>query len=78
MPDPDLQILPGKISELPPNKTDAEKAKAYREEIRPLLEQVGAIVERARRTDGLIIQFSMGADSFGREQVTGLNVTKPL
>lgn len=63
--------------QLAPGKSDADKATAYKESVRPLLMQVAKLVEEARK-DGMVITFGMGQDQFGREAITYLNVVKPL
>ncbi len=57
--------------------TDADKAKAYREELVPLLEQVAAIVTRASR-DGIRIGFSINPDQFGVQRIAQLDMMKSL
>ena len=41
-------------------KTDVEKAKQYREEIMPILQQAVDIVNRAKKDDGLRVDFGFG------------------
>lgn len=60
-----------------PGKSDAEKAAAYRERLRPLLQQVADVITEARR-EGLIVNFNIAPDEFGRAQVGNIGVTRPL
>ena len=63
------------VQPLPP--TAAQRAEAYREECRPLLEELAQIIQRAR-ADGLIIGFNVAPDQYGRMKVGEISVTKPL
>lgn len=65
------------VASLVPGKTDAEKAKAYRAELGPVLEQVAEMVNRAAR-DGLVLGFNMTRDQFGIMRTGEILVTKPL
>lgn len=62
---------------LVPGQTDAEKAEKYRKELTESLKPVIEILERAKR-DGLVVQWNIAADEFGRIRVPFINVTKPL
>ncbi len=59
------------------NKTDTQKAEAYRAEMTEALKPVLDILNRARN-DGLIIGWAIGADQFGRVTMPKIDVTKPL
>lgn len=65
------------VSGFAPPPTDAEKAKKYRDEVRPILDQVCALIDTARR-DGLEISFGLGPNQFGKQVVQNLGVVKPL
>lgn len=58
-------------------RNDAERATDYRTRLRPLLEQVAAIVYEARK-EGFIVGFALAPDQYGRTQVGNIDVTKPL
>lgn len=73
----ELVPVPGGIAYLDKAKTDVEKAAAYRAELRPLLEKVVAVLQRARN-EGMNISWAMGPDQYGRMQVPNIDVTRPL
>lgn len=62
---------------LVPSKTDAEKAAGYRAELMPLFDQLCVVLNRAK-ADGLIINFNVGADQYGRIKLQATDVLKPL
>lgn len=62
---------------LVPGKTDAEKASQIRADLLPILEQVCAVVGKARG-EGMIVSFNIAPDQFGRVKVQALDITKPL
>ena len=65
------------VTEFPKPLTDAEKAEVYRAELKPLLDQICALFDRARK-DGLVVNFNISPDAYGRSQPTGVSVVKPL
>lgn len=65
------------VARIVPTASDADRAKAYREEVASLLAPVVAAVERAR-LDGLQIAFNVGPDDFGRMSLKTINISKPL
>lgn len=65
------------VVQLTTNATDKDKAEAIRAEIRPILEQACAIIQRAKG-DGLVVGFSLAPDQFGIQRVGDISVTKPL
>ena len=67
----------GIVSVLEPGQSDADKAAAYRNELKPLLDQVCAIFNRGR-AEGLIINFSIAGDQYGRSKVMAIDIVKPL
>lgn len=58
-------------------KSDADLAKAYRDEMRAALGPVCDILQRARN-DGLVIGWNISPDQYGRINVPNIDVTKPL
>lgn len=58
-------------------KSDADKAKSYRDQIRPLLEQACEIITAARR-DGLVIGFALAPDQGRTQRVGNIDISKPL
>lgn len=58
-------------------KTDAETAAEFRSALRPLLEQIAAIMADARRK-GMNVGWAIAFDQYGRPQITSIDVTKPL
>jgi len=57
--------------------TDATKADSYRAELRPILEQAGKIMDRAK-ADGLVVSWNLSPDQYGRMRVADISVVKPL
>lgn len=70
-------LLAPNVSIVQPPFTDAQNAQAIRDGLSPLLKQVCELFDRARR-DGLVVNFSLGTDPYGRSQVQNLTVVKPL
>ena len=58
-------------------KSDADRAAEYRARIDPLLRQVAAIMEEAKR-DGLSISWAIQANSFGTIMHQRTEIVKPL
>lgn len=58
-------------------RTDADKAKEYRERLRPLLEHAAQVVNEAQR-DGLVINFALGRDAYGLLRVQDIQIARPL
>lgn len=58
-------------------KSDVERAADLRAKVRPLLEQVCAVLGEANR-DGMVIVFNLAPDQFGRQSIQNLTVHKPL
>lgn len=58
------------------SKTDAEEADEIRAALKAPLEECAKIITEAR-AKGLVIQFNISADAFGR-QVPAVTVVKPL
>ena len=61
----------------PAGTTDQEKADAYRNETRTLLEAFCGLRERAKR-DGLVINVAVVWDQYGRSVVGDVSIVKPL
>lgn len=57
--------------------TDADRAQAYRDALRPLLEEACVIVGQARN-EGLQINWNLAPDAYGRYVVQALDVLKVL
>lgn len=57
--------------------TDADVAQNIRDEIRPVLEQLAAILNRGK-AHGLIVSFTMQQDQYGRATVTEPSIVRPL
>jgi hypothetical protein len=57
--------------------TDAALAAEVRAELPPLLEQVCAVINRAR-AHGLIVGFNCNVDQYGRHRPSAIDVTRPL
>jgi hypothetical protein len=70
MSEPNLRTIEG-------TKSDADKAKEYKAELRTRLEEVCAILNRAN-ADGLVLGFNITRDGFGRNVIGALDATKPL
>lgn len=68
---------PSNIATLVPMKTDADLAAAFRAELAPLMDQVCDILNRARK-EGLILNFNVAPDQFGRVRVAEVSVVRPL
>ena len=62
---------------LVPTKPDTEAAADARAKLTPLLEQVAAIMNDIER-DGLRIGWQIGRDSFGRQRLLTIDVSRPL
>jgi len=60
-----------------PIRTDAMRAADIRAELSPLFDQVCDVLNRAKR-DGLVVNFQMGADAYGRYRLQDLTVVRPL
>ncbi len=58
-------------------KTDAQLAQELRDELTPLLQQVGTIMQRARNA-GLTVGFNVTADQHGRFDIREINIVRPL
>ena len=69
--------MDGDIATLVPCKSDADLATEYRAELAPILEQVCDIFSRARK-DGIILNFNISADQYGRMRVNEVSAVKPL
>jgi hypothetical protein len=65
------------VIEFVAGKTDADLAAEFRAELRPLVEQIAKIMERARR-HGLNTGFAITWDAYGRAIVQQIDVTRPL
>ena len=59
------------------SRPDADVARELREELRPLLDQVLAVQNKAQRA-GLQLGFQIARDNFGRNFVQTIEVIKPL
>lgn len=66
------------VTKLTPTKPDSEIAAELRAELSPLLAQASGIIDAARRTHGLVVNFSIGPDNFGRIRCQEIVVTRPL
>ena len=69
--------MDGDIATLVPCKSDADLAAQYRAELAPLLDQVCDIFGRARK-DGIVLDFNIGADQYGRMRVNEVSAVKLL
>ena len=58
-------------------RTEQQKADDIRAAMRPLLEQIAAIMTAANR-DGLKVGFAINSDSFGRFLAPNVEITKAL
>jgi hypothetical protein len=58
-------------------RTDAERAKQARDNLRPLLEQVCEMLQEIKK-GGIIATFNLSPDQFGNYRVQQIDVTKPL
>lgn len=58
-------------------RNDAERAKAARDELRPLLEVVCEKLTEIEK-GGIIATFNISPDQFGNYRVQALDITKPL
>lgn len=58
-------------------RTDAEKAQDYRKSVTEALFAACLIMDQAR-ADGLVINFNIAPDAYGRHGVQNLSVVKPL
>jgi hypothetical protein len=61
----------------PPEPSDADKAKYYRDQLRPLLQACADILNDAGHS-GIVIGFNVPRDQFGRHVVGEITVTRPL
>jgi hypothetical protein len=62
---------------LVPGKPDPELAAELRADLRPLLEQIAAIMSKARR-NGLNVAWAITWDQFGRPVIQTIDVMRPL
>lgn len=58
--------------------TDEERAKAYRDDLRPLLEKVAEIAHKAMSKDRMTVSFRIGPDPYGRTILHGIDMQKVL
>lgn len=68
---------PGVINFIPSGPTDAQLAEEYRERMNKALFEVLNIINEARR-QGIVINFQLGEDGFGRQAVGALHILKKL
>lgn len=57
--------------------TDTAIAAEIRAELRPILEQAAVVMNKARAR-GLIVNFAIGLDAYGRHAVNSIDVVRPL
>lgn len=70
-------MMSADISIIASNKSEREIATDLRDRMRTKLVEVGALLDEANR-EGMRINFQMAVDSFGRNVVGVLDVTKPV
>ena len=58
-------------------ETDIAKAERYRNSLRTPLTTVASFINEAQK-DGLLINFQIGRDQFGRAYVQDISVVRPL
>lgn len=68
------RVTDSNVEHLP---TDAAIAAEVRATLPPVLEQVAAIMNKAR-AHGLIVNFNVGLDQYGLHRPSPIDVTKPL
>lgn len=69
--------MSAEVASINPTMTDIQKADAYRKELAAALLPVCEILDRSRK-DGLVIQYNIAPDEYGRVRVPFINITKPL
>lgn len=72
---PNDQSEPSAIAQLVPTIPDAQKAEAYKDRLRPVLQQVCEIMDEAAR-DGFILQMSLGMVPPGKNVIQQLLMVK--
>lgn len=65
------------IEILHPRETDAQKAEQILDAVRPILEQLAAVITETERK-GMRLEFAIGRDAFGRHIIQHLHVLKVL
>jgi hypothetical protein len=67
----------GNVTELPARVSDEDRAKQVREKLKPMLEQVAAVLNEAQK-DGLTVNFTLNKDAYGRFGAIAVDVVRPL
>lgn len=66
------------VTKLIPTRPDSEIAAEIRAQLVPILAQACEVIDAARRAHGLVINFSIAPDNFGRIRCQEIVVTRPL
>ena len=59
------------------NQSDVDLAKSWKDKLRPLLTEVCTLMNSASQ-GGLVLNFQIGRDQFGRAFVQDISVVRPL